>query len=77
MTERTTDLGTAVAAHLSAKQQAHEAATAPERQAREEQAAADAKLFNTPAWEQIGPRRRQLATQYAARPAQGGGNDAD
>ena len=77
MTEtRRPNLYAAVAADLDAKQKAHDEATAPEREARDKQAAADAKLYGTAGWDAIGTRRQQLAAHYAAQQAQGGGSDA-
>lgn len=69
---RSTDLFGAIEADRMAKQQAHEQATAPEREAREKQAAADVKLMNTPAWDTIGDHRRRHATALVARQADTG-----
>lgn len=77
MTEtRRPDLYAAVAADQAAKQKAHDEATAPEREAREKQAKADAALYGTAGWSTLSDRRRQRAAQYAARPTEGGGSDA-
>jgi hypothetical protein len=70
MTERPT-LEQAVTAALGAKQQARDEATRPERERIEQQAAADAKLMGTPAWDALGGFRRARATQYATRPVKG------
>jgi len=62
MTERSTNLYAAVDADRQAKEKAREEAAAPEREARAKQAAADLKLMNTPAWDEIGMHRRRHAT---------------
>ncbi|MFI1726899.1 hypothetical protein [Streptomyces sp. NPDC020489] len=71
MTERTANLYTAIEADRQAREKAREEAAAPERERQEKQAAADAKLMGTPAWDTIGMYRRHRATQHATRPVQG------
>ena len=75
MTERP-DLYAAIAADMDAKQKARDEATAPEREAADKQAAADATLYGTAGWDALSDRRRQRASQHAAQQAQGGGSDA-
>lgn len=75
-THRKTNLFDAVRGDLAAKQKAHEEATAPEREAQEKQAAADASLYGGPGWSTLSDVRRQRASQYAAQQAQGGADDA-
>ncbi|MFJ9217877.1 hypothetical protein ACIRJL_17195 [Streptomyces sp. NPDC102383] len=75
MSERPT-LEQAVTAALNAKQQAHADATRPQREQVEQQATADAKLMNTPAWDALSGFRRARATAYATRPAAGDGTAA-
>ncbi|MGC8919456.1 hypothetical protein AB7952_11275 [Streptomyces sp. PG2] len=73
MSERTTDLTTAVGAALDERRQAADEATRPERERIERQAAADVKLMGTPAWDALGGFRRAQATRYATRPVTSGG----
>lgn len=73
MSERTTNLATAVGAALTERQKAADEAARPERERTERQAAADAKLMGTPAWDALGGFRRAQATRYATRPAVSGG----
>lgn len=75
MTERP-DLYAAIGAKLDEQQQARAEATAPEREAADKQAAADATLHGTAGWDALSDRRRARASQYAAQQAQGGGSDA-
>ncbi|MFE5296408.1 hypothetical protein [Streptomyces sp. NPDC056632] len=73
---RRPDLFGAVAAELEAKRQAAEQATAPERDARERQAAADAALYGSAGWDALSDDRRRLAAAYAIRQAEEGRADA-
>ncbi|MER7969687.1 hypothetical protein ABTX35_11965 [Streptomyces sp. NPDC096080] len=69
-------LAAAIAARLAEQEKKREEATAPEQEARDKQAAADARLYGTAGWDALGPRRRHFATQHAARQVEGGGDDA-
>ncbi|MGW3650225.1 hypothetical protein [Streptomyces sp. NPDC000878] len=73
---RSTDLFGAVAADFAAKQQARNAATAPEREARDKQLKADAALHGTAGWEALSPYRREMVSAWAAQQARGGADDA-
>ncbi|MEU1117812.1 MULTISPECIES: hypothetical protein [unclassified Streptomyces] len=79
-THRRPDLFGALEAQRQERQKAADEAVRPERERIEKQAAADAKLMGTAAWDALGDFRKARATQYATRPAQGqtagGGNDA-
>lgn len=75
MTERNTSLYAAVTAWFGEQEKAHAEATAPEREARAKQAAADVKLMNTPAWDTIGLHRRRHATALLAQQADTGQTD--
>jgi len=74
--QRRPDLLTAVGAVLDSQQKARDEAAAPEREAQEQQAKADARLYGTAGWDVIGTRRQQQAAAYAARVVEGGGDDA-
>ncbi|MFK0225895.1 hypothetical protein ACIQUL_09015 [Streptomyces sp. NPDC090303] len=70
------DLFGAVAADIEAKRTVAAEAAAPERQARDEQAAADAALYGTAGWDALGDRRRRLAAAHTVRQTEAGGPDA-
>lgn len=76
MTERSTNLYSALEADRIAKQQAADEAARPEREAAEQQAKADAALYGTAGWDALGDLRRARAGQYAAQQAQGGDDNA-
>ncbi|WP_405677287.1 hypothetical protein OG292_22435 [Streptomyces sp. NBC_01511] len=76
MTDRPT-MNEAIGSHLAERQEAADAAAAPEREAREAQQKADAALYGTAGWESLGYRRREMAAGYVRRQqAAGGGTDA-
>lgn len=70
------DLLRAVHADQEAKRQAAFEAAAPERAAREAQAANDAALFGTPGWSLLSDMRRARAAQHSARQERSGGDAA-
>lgn len=76
MTERSTDLYSALEADRIARQQAADEATRPERERIEQQAKADAGLYGTAGWDALGDHRQARARHYATQQAQGGGSDA-
>ncbi|MGW7195999.1 hypothetical protein [Streptomyces chryseus] len=73
------DLYGAIRNDQAAKHAAHDAATAPERQAHEQQLEADAATYGTPAWDALPASRRSIVQQRAlanARTAAGGSDAA-
>ncbi|MFG3189257.1 hypothetical protein [Streptomyces omiyaensis] len=73
---RRPDLRGAVAALLKSQQAAAEEAAAPEREARDKQAAADAALYGTAGWDALTDARRRHAAAHTARQSEAGGPDA-
>lgn len=69
-------LGASIATHYAERQQAADEAARPEREAREQQLEADARLHGTAGWAALSPARRQMVAAHVARQAQEGGNDA-
>ncbi|MFE1344715.1 hypothetical protein [Streptomyces sp. NPDC058757] len=73
---RRPDLRGAVDAALKVQQAAAEEAAAPEREARDKQAAADAALYGTAGWDALTDTRRRLAAAHVARQGEERGPDA-
>lgn len=75
-TTRHTDLATAVHAHQTEAQAAADEAQRPEREQREAQLAADAKLYGTAGWEALSDFRKHQVSTWAAQQAQTTGGAA-
>lgn len=75
-THRRPSLRDAIEADRQTKQAAADEADRPEREARERQLEADARLHGTAGWAALSSARRAMASAHVARQAQEGGNDA-
>ncbi|MCY0952094.1 hypothetical protein [Streptomyces sp. H27-S2] len=74
---RTADLYTAISDRYVQRQAAADAATAPEREARDAALDRDAALWGTPAWDTLPATRKTRVGQHvAAQRAEAGGPDA-